>query len=277
MKSFEAPTTEKREFKPFYQDEEEEIKDIVAPLIEKDDLKKFEKRKTTEKAGLRPQNEFKNFLLQQNNDAADDLDDEDNANAIFEDIFDSTITKPRSNTQHPNKEQSPVQNTNIGERESKVLLSDPRAFDSDEDDKLDITSYHSRHSDGRRTAMKFSRAHTKPEETNSDKVRILRELKERQEAELNTSEDFIEDKSFDFDDDILEIEPEAKANDQFNDFPAEETQDSKIDQFFKDVKEQNLADLHDLHRSVEIIEDCVDALKIVDSNEKKYLDFAHNK
>ena len=43
------------------------------------------------------------------------------------------------------------------------------------------------------------------------------------------------------------------------------------------MKEQNLADLQDMHRSLEIIEDCVDALKIVDTNEKKYLDFAQNK
>jgi hypothetical protein len=42
LKSFEAPTTEKREFKPFYHDEEEETKDIVAPLlVKKDDFKIF--------------------------------------------------------------------------------------------------------------------------------------------------------------------------------------------------------------------------------------------
>jgi hypothetical protein len=33
-------------------------------------------------------------------------------------------------------------------------------------------------------------------------------LKEKQKAELNTSEDFIEDKSFDFEDEVSEIGPE---------------------------------------------------------------------
>lgn len=78
--------------------------------------------------------------------------------------------------------------------------------------------------------MKFQRPHAKQEsEINSEKVRILRELKERQEAELNTSEDFIEDKSFDFEDEVSEIGPEQKANDPLNDLPTEQSQDSKID------------------------------------------------
>jgi len=33
LKSFEAPVTEKKEFKPYYQDSDEETKDTVAPLV----------------------------------------------------------------------------------------------------------------------------------------------------------------------------------------------------------------------------------------------------
>jgi len=57
-----------------------------------------------------------------------------------------------------------------------------------------------------------------------------------------------------------------------------QSQDKKeFDEFFKDVKLQNNADLDDIHRNLEIIEDNVDALKILDTNEKKYLDIAHNR
>lgn len=33
LKSFEAPVAERKEFKPFYQDSDEETKDTVAPLV----------------------------------------------------------------------------------------------------------------------------------------------------------------------------------------------------------------------------------------------------
>ena len=57
-----------------------------------------------------------------------------------------------------------------------------------------------------------------------------------------------------------------------------QSQDKKeFDEFFKDVKLQNNADLDDIHRNLEIIEDNVDALKILDTNEKKYLDIAQNR
>jgi len=57
-----------------------------------------------------------------------------------------------------------------------------------------------------------------------------------------------------------------------------QSQESKeIDKFIKEVKIHNNADLNDTQSSLEIIEDSVDALKILDTNEKKYLDIAHNR
>lgn len=81
--------------------------------------------------------------------------------------------------------------------------------------------------------MKFSRAKPTSQEAKSDKVSILRKLKEKEELELNTSEDFISNKSFDFADETSEIGLEPKANDALlNDVPAEPSKDTKIDQFF---------------------------------------------
>jgi len=51
----------------------------------------------------------------------------------------------------------------------------------------------------------------------------------------------------------------------------------EIDQFINIVIDHNLADLDDMNHSSDIVEDSVDALKILDINEQKYLDLAENR